>query len=143
MKFNDLEEKMKELRGEEWLIGLKQKARSFKAKQIVSGQYYVTRQGSLIEVLDVFEDSVLVRFNDGFVKKISLERANRWYLYDQTFLNQVDSKTRTRFEVKKLREKKKTILNHSQLSKEEKEKMSHLMDELIFDCWECQNRFGN
>ena len=142
MKFNDLEEKMKELRGEEWLIGLKQKARSFQVKQVLLGQCYVTREGSLVEVLEVFDDAFLVRFNDGFVRRVSLERVGRWYLYDESFLNRVDSKTRTRFEVKKLREKKKAILNHSQLSKEEKEKMSRLIDELISDCWELQNRFG-
>lgn len=143
MKLNRLEEQMKDLRGEEWIKGIKQQALLFRHKQLEQGQLYVTRQGSLVEIFEVLADAVWVRFQDGFLRKMSHQKTTNWYLYDKTFLTRVDSKTRTRFEVKKLRKQKQQIFNSSHLSEEEKSGQIQLLNRMIFDLWEMQNRYGN
>lgn len=142
MKFNRLEKKMIMERGEDWIKGLKQQALLFSQQALKEGERYVTRQGSLVEVLDVLDAFVLVRFEDGFTRKVSIKRSKTWYAYDQSFLNCVDSKTRTRFEVKKLRKEKQKLLNSS-LSDAQKEIQVKLLDRLIFNLWNQQNRYGN
>lgn len=142
MEFNALERQMIEERGMDWVKGLKQQAHSLSHSPLVVGEYYVTRQGSLVEILGIFEKTVKVRFCDGFVRQVTKEKTEYWYRYDETFLNGVDSKTRTRFEVKKLRRMKQMLLN-TPMNDQQRNSQIHCLNRLMDDLWNQQNRYGH
>lgn len=114
---NQLEQKLREARGDQWVDGVKtqalayQKSLRVETQKSKEGSFYLTAKGTKVRVRQITARKVKVEFPDGSLKEVSMTTFERWIPIHPSNMNQFALKQQLDMQLQVLKDQKRRVNN--------------------------------